>query len=252
MIRHITTEVETHDGRCPVHTYVPERAGRFPAVIVCMDGIGMRSAVLDVAARIASAGYYAFLPDLFYRVGYKAEYGVNVFSDPVARADLMTRIMPSASAANVMRDMEAFFTYIDAQPQVRRGKLGITGYCMGGRLSLYAAGHFADRFAAAASYHPGGLATDAPDSPHTMAPRITARVYVAGAIEDRSFDDAQKERLERALSDAGVNHTIETYPARHGWVFADTPAHDQVAAERHWQTLLDLLAQTLGTSSETT
>lgn len=252
MIRHIATEIETHDGRCPVHTYAPDRAGQFPVVVVFMDGIGMRSAVLDVAARIASAGYFAFLPDLFYRVGYKAEYGVNVFSDPVARADLMTRIMPSASAANVMRDMEAFFTYIDAQPDARRGKFGITGYCMGGRLALYAAGHFADRFAAAASYHPGGLATDAPDSPHTMVPRIKARVYVAGAIEDRSFDDAQKERLERALSDAGVNHTIETYPARHGWVFADTPTHDQVAAERHWRTLLDLLAQTLATPAAAT
>jgi len=246
LIRHIATEIETGDGRCPVHTYFPDRDGQFPGVVVFMDGIGMRSAVLDVAARIASAGYYAFLPDLFYRVGYKAEYGVNVFSDAVARADLMTRIVPSASAANVMRDMEAFFSYIDAQPNVRRGKLGITGYCMGGRLSLYAAGHFGERFGAAASYHGGGLATDAPDSPHRLAPRMKARVYVAGAIEDRSFDDAQQARLEQALTDAGVDHAIETYPARHGWVFADTPTHDQVAGERHWATLLALLARTLG------
>ncbi|HTI65183.1 MAG TPA: dienelactone hydrolase family protein [Gemmatimonadaceae bacterium] len=249
MIRHVATEIETRDGRCPVHTYVPDRDGSFPGVVVFMDGIGMRSAVLDVAARIAGAGYYAFLPDLFYRVGYKAEYGVNVFSDPVARADLMTRIMPSASPANVMRDMEAFFTYIDAQPEVRRGTLGITGYCMGGRLALYAAGYFAERFAAAASYHGGGLATDSPDSPHTLAPRMRARVYVAGAIEDRGFDEAQKARLEQALSDAGVDHTIETYPARHGWVLCDTPAHDQVAAERHWETLLALFARTLGGAS---
>jgi carboxymethylenebutenolidase len=246
MIQHITTEVETQDGRCPSHAFFPDRPGRWPAVIVFMDGIGMRSAVLDVAARIASAGYYVFLPDLFYRVGYKADYGVNVFSDPVSRADLMTRIMPSASTANVMRDMESFLPYVDAQPNVRAGKFGITGYCMGGRLAMYAAGYFGDRFAAAASYHGGGLATDAPDSPHRLAPQVEARVYVAGAIEDRSFDDAQKARLEQALSDAGVDHLIETYPARHGWVFADTPVHDQVAAERHWDTLLSLFGETLG------
>lgn len=252
MIQHVATEIETEDGRCSTHEYFPDRPGRWPAVVVFMDGIGMRSAVLDLGARIANAGYYAFVPDLFYRVGYKAEYGVTVFSDPVTRADLMTRIMPSASAANVMRDMNSFLAHIDAQPNVSDGKLGITGYCMGGRLALYAAGHFGDRFAAAASYHGGGLATDAPDSPHRLAPQIRARVYVAGAIEDRSFDDAQKERLERALADAGVDHTIETYPARHGWVLADTPSHDQVAAERHWATLLGLLGQTIGGGSSAT
>lgn len=246
MIKHVAIEIETQDGRCQTHSYHPEAPGPWPAVVVFMDGIGMRSAVLDIGARIAGAGYYAFLPDLFYRVGYKGEYGVSPFSDPTSRADLMTRIIPSASAANVMRDMEPFLAHIDAQPNVRRGQIGITGYCMGGRLSLYAAGHFGDRIAAAASYHGGGLATDAPDSPHTLAPRIKARVYVAGAIEDRGFDDAQKERLERALSDAGVDHKIETYPARHGWVPADTPVHDQVAGERHWETLLDLFGHTLG------
>ena len=246
MIEHVAAEIETGDGRCETHAYYPARPGPWPVVVVFMDGIGLRSAVLDIGARIASAGYYAFVPDLFYRVGYKGEYGVSPFSDPTSRADLMTRIIPSASVANVMRDMEVFLAHIDAQPNVRRGRIGVTGYCMGARLSLYAAGHFGDRIAAAASYHGGGLATDAPDSPHTLAPRIKARVYVAGAIEDRGFDDAQKERLERALSDAGVDHRIETYPARHGWVPADTPVHDQVAAERHWETLLDLFAETLG------
>ncbi len=239
-------EIETQDGRCSANAFAPDRPGPWPGVLVFMDGIGMRRSLLDIAARIASAGYYALLPDLFYRVGYKAEHGVDPFSDPAARADLMTRVMPSASAANVMRDTEAFLKHLDAQPNVRHDRIGITGYCMGGRLSLYAAGHLGDRVAAVASYHGGGLATDAPDSPHRLAPGIKARVYVAGAIQDRSFDDAQTERLERALADAGVDHLIETHPARHGWVLSDTPAHDPVAAERHWETLFDLFAATLG------
>jgi carboxymethylenebutenolidase len=77
-----------------------------------------------------------------------------------------------------------------------------------------------------------------------LAPKIKARVYVGGAIEDANFPEAQKVRLGEALTSAGVRHTIETYPARHGWVPTDTPAHDPPSAERHWQTLVDLLRQT--------
>jgi len=54
-----------------------------------------------------------------------------------------------------------------------------------------------------------------------------------------------KARLEEAFTQAGVTHQIETYPARHGWVFRDTPVYDAAAAERHWQTLLALFASTL-------
>jgi carboxymethylenebutenolidase len=153
--------------------------------------------------------------------------------------------MPSASHANVMRDTEALLAHLDGQDEVRHGPIGITGYCMGGRLAVYAAGHFGDRVAAAAAYHPGRVATDAPDSPHRLAPQMTARVYVAGAINDSSFDDAQKARLEQALTEAGVDHKIETYNAQHGWVPRDTPVHDESATARHWQTLLALFARTL-------
>ena len=54
-----------------------------------------------------------------------------------------------------------------------------------------------------------------------------------------------KERLEEALTKAGVDHKIETYQAKHGWVLRDTPAYDAAAAERHWQTLTEMLHTTL-------
>jgi carboxymethylenebutenolidase len=124
--------------------------------------------------------------------------------------------------------------------------IGTTGYCLGGGLSLSAAGNFPDRVIAAASYHGGNLANDAPDSPHLLADRIRARVYVAGAIEDASFPEAQKQRLIDALSRAGVAHHVETYPgAQHGWVPPDSAVYDDAAAERHWQTLLGLFDATL-------
>ena len=69
---------------------------------------------------------------------------------------------------------------------------------------------------------------------------MKARVYVAGAIEDDSFTDAMKAQLDGALTAAGVDHKIETYPAKHGWVMRDLPIYDQAAAERHWETMVAL------------
>ena len=182
------------------------------------------------------------LPDLFYRAGpYEPMDPKAVFADPGKRKVLMEKYFATATSANIMADMPAFLDYLAAQRDVKPGPIGITGYCMGGRLALIAAGTFPERIAAAASYHGGRLANDDPDSPHRLAPRMRARVYVAGAIEDLSFPDDMKQRLETALTDAGVDHEIETYPAKHGWVFADFPVYDAAAAERHWQTLVALL-----------
>jgi len=162
-------QLETQDGVCPTHAFQPDGEGSWPGVLMYMDGIGMRPALWTIADRIARQGYFVLLPNLFYRVGYNAEYGVNVFSDPEKRADLMTRIMPSASPANVMRDTDVLLEYMHGLETVRAEKIGITGYCMGGRLAMYATGHYGDRVAAAAAYHPAGLATDSPDSPHRLA-----------------------------------------------------------------------------------
>ena len=243
---HRTVAIETLDGRCPTHVMTPDGEGPWPAVIVFMDGIGMRPAIEEIGARLASEGYFTLVPNLFYRIEFTALDPATAFSDPVTRADLMQRVIPSASPANVTRDSQAFLRWLDAQPEVLHGPIGLVGYCMGGRLALYVAGQLGERIAAVASYHGSGLATDAPDSPHRFVDNIRGRVYVAGAIEDKGFDDAQKARLEQALTDAGVDHVVTTYPARHGWVPRDTPVHDAAQTARHWSTLLELFGETLG------
>jgi carboxymethylenebutenolidase len=163
-----------------------------------------------------------------------------VFTDPEKRKVLMEKFFAHATPANIISDTRAFLDYLAARPDVKPGGIGTTGYCMGGFMSLTAAGTYPDRIAATASYHGGRLATDAPESPHLLSPKIKSRVYIAGAIEDQSFTDEAKARLEDALTRAGVDHKIETYPAKHGWVFRDTPVYDAAAAERHWQTLVAL------------
>jgi carboxymethylenebutenolidase len=234
-------DIQTKSGTCPSYVHRPTGSGPWPAVLVFMDGIGIRPAMLEIPARLATHGYFALLPDLYYRSGpYEPMDAHSVFSDPEQRKVLMAKFAV-ATPELIMSDTEAFLDWIAAQPDVKPGGIGTTGYCMGGLMSLTAAGTYPDCIVAAASYHGARLATDAPQSPHLLASKIRARVYVAGAIEDASFPDEMKARLEAALTKAGVDHTIETYPAKHGWVFRDTPVYDAAASERHWETLLALL-----------
>ena len=234
-------EIRTRDGLCPSYVYRPAGTGPWPAVLVFMDGAGIRPAMLQIGERLATHGYFVLLPDLFYRAGpYEPMDPKAVFSDPERRKVLMEKFFSTATSANIMADMPAFLEYLAAQRDVKPGGIGVTGYCMGGRLALIAAGTYPDNIAAAASYHGGRLANDDPDSPHRLAAKMRARVYVGGAIEDQSFPDDMKARLQKALTDARVDHQIETYPAKHGWVFSDFPVYDAAASERHWRTMLAL------------
>jgi carboxymethylenebutenolidase len=244
-------EIKTDNGICPSYVYRPSGKPPWPAVLVFMDGIGIRPAMLELGERLATYGYFVLLPDLFYRSGpYEPMDARTVFSDPAQRKVLMEKFFALATQPNIMADTRAFLNYLAVQPDVKAGGIGTTGYCMGGLMSLAAAGTYPDRIVATASYHGGRLATDAPDSPHRLAPKIKSRVYIAGAIEDASFPDDMKQRLETALTQAHVDHKIETYPARHGWVLPDTDAYDEAAAERHWQSLLALLESKLKTEPE--
>lgn len=173
---------------------------------------------------------------------------MKVFRDPSRSAERqawVSKVMSTANQANVKKDTAVLLDWLATQSDVVQPRVGVTGYCMGGGLALAMAGHFPDRIAAAASFHGGRLATDAPESPHLLAPKMKARVYVAGAIEDPSFPDDMKQRLDDALGAAGVDHVVDTYPARHGWVPSDTPVHDAAQAERHYQALFALFDATL-------
>jgi carboxymethylenebutenolidase len=210
-----------------------------PAVLMLIDGIGVRPAMHEIAERLAQAGYHVLMPDLFYRLGdYVAPDPKVLFSDPAVRAAWWGR-HKETTMERLLVDIGVYLGRIDAV------KVGTTGYCMGGRLSIAAAATYPDRIAAAAAYHPGGLVTDGADSPHLLVKQIRASVYVGGAMEDQTFTDAQRQTFDDALAAAGVDHVVERYEARHGWVPSDTPAHDAAATARHWETMLALFGRTL-------
>lgn len=234
--------IQAKDGNCPAWLYLPAGPGVWPGVILYMDGPGIRPAIHRMARRLADAGYAVLLPDLFYRSGrYEPVNPKITFTDPALRQAHREKYMALVTPSAAMADTEAMLSFLASRAEIQPGPIGVVGYCMGGRLALIAAGKFPNHIAAAASYHGGGLANDTPSSPHLLAGKMKARVYVAGAIEDANFDDEQKARLEKALLEAGVNHFVETRPARHGWVPDDMPVHDPVEAEHHWKTLTGLL-----------
>jgi len=241
-------QIKTRDGQSEASVFHPNSGkGPWPAVLVYQDGRGIRPALFELGERIAQAGYFVLLPDLFYRGGkYEAPDAKRFNEDEEFRNRWRNKYMATASKANVQSDTESFLSFLAGNPDVSSLAIGTTGYCMGGGLSLATAGNFPDRVIAAASYHGGGLATDAADSPHRLASRIKARVYVAGAVEDASFPDEQKQLLIETLKAAKVDHTVETYAgAKHGWVPTDSAVYNREASERHYQTLIALFDATL-------
>jgi len=238
--------VPTEDGACAATLHTPSNGGSWPAVILYPDAGGVRETFGAMADRLAGLGYAVLLPDVFYRTGGYAPFDLaTVFSDPPERERLMSMVA-SVTAEMMVRDAGAFLGFLAGRSEVSGTGVGTTGYCMGGRMSLMAAGHYPDRVAAAASFHGGRLAaTDDPDSPYLLADRIRAAVHVAAAENDGSFPPDQYQRLEQALTTAGVKHTIDTYPAAHGFAVPDNPTYDAAADQRHWAALTELYAGNL-------
>jgi carboxymethylenebutenolidase len=243
---HEQVSIRTRDGECPTYVCTPSEAGPHPAVIFYMDGLGIRPTIVDMGERLAGYGYVVLVPDLYYRVGSHDELvPAEVFASGDVRGTL-GHLFASTDNRRAGEDTEAFLGYLDTRPDVAGTKVGTTGYCMGGGISLTAAGTYPDRIAAAASFHGGSLATDSELSPHLLAPRMAGRVYVAGADHDDSYPAEMAATLEQSLTDAGVDHRLETYPeALHGWTMKDFPVYNEAAAERHWDELASLFAETL-------
>jgi carboxymethylenebutenolidase len=237
-------DLSTPDGVLDCHVFRPAGSGPLPAVIVYMDAFGIRPALASMAERLASHGYVVAVPNLYYRSGAYAPFDSStVFVEGPERTRFKGMIA-SISDAAVMRDTAIVIGTFDRLPFVRRGAMAAVGYCMGGGFALSAAGTFPDRMAAAAAFHGGGLATDKADSPHLLASKMAARIYVGAAGIDPSFPEEQETRLRRALDDAHVDYVLERYDgARHGFAVTEHPAYDQAASERHWRTLVEELRQ---------
>ncbi|GAA3045345.1 dienelactone hydrolase family protein [Streptomyces glomeratus] len=247
--RGTSLDIPTRDGTADAYLVHPDDRSPHPAVLLYMDAFGLRPRLKAMADRLARNGYTVLVPNLFYRHGRAPLVELPDLIDTSERPDLFRQIMPFMRALTPQaaeRDADAYLRRLADCPEAADGPVGVTGYCMGARLALRTAGTHPDRVAAVAGFHGGRLATDSPDSPHLVAGRVTAEAYFGHADRDPSLPPEQIERLEKALTEAGVRHRCEVYPgARHGFTQADTSAYGAEAAERHWTELLALLDRAL-------
>ncbi len=235
----ITETITTPDGICPAVICIPEPAGdldgRWPGIVMYPDAGGTRPVFHAMAARLAALGYVVLLPDVYYRSGRWEPFDMKtVFSDKAERhriVSMMATITPEMMAS----DAGAFFDCLGARPDVTGDRFGATGYCMGGRTSLMVAGRVPERVSAAMSFHGGGLVGDDSDSPHLLANRIRAALYIGAAENDPSYTPEQSATFDTALTRAGVEHLIEWYAAAHGFAVTDNTTYDRAAADRHWR-----------------
>jgi carboxymethylenebutenolidase len=242
-------QVKTPDGVCDA-AFIHPSSGSHPAVLIWPDAFGLRPSMRDIGKRIAAEGYSVLVPNPFYRVAKApviADPTSFSFSNPTDMAKLRPLMASINAAGAAEKDATAFVAFLDAQSQVDKAKkFGTQGYCMGGPLVVRTAAALPDRIGAGASFHGGGLVTNAPDSPHLLAPKIKARMYFGIASNDDARQPDAKDKLREAFAAAKVPAEIEVYPALHGWCVPDMPMQDgkpiysKPDAEKAWGKLVAL------------
>jgi carboxymethylenebutenolidase len=249
----INVEIKTPDGTCDA-VFIHTTIGSHPGALVWPDGLGLRPAMRDIGKRLAAEGYSVLVPNPFYRSAEAPVFDASFnFENQTDRARLMQMIGLVNAAGAAERDAVAYVGFLDAQKEVNKArKIGTQGYCMGGSLAIRTAATLPDRVGAAASFHGGGLVTDKPDSPHLLASRVKARIYIGIASNDDEREPDAKDQLREAFAAAQVPAEIEVFAgALHGWCMPDmplqngAPIYSKPDAERAWGKLLALYKMAL-------
>jgi carboxymethylenebutenolidase len=238
--------VETPDGMADCY-FVHPASGAHAAVIVWPDIVSIRPAFRAMGKRLAESGYSVLVVNPYYRThkGQIVPDGKG-FRDPGIRELLMPHAR-SLSPETCVSDGRAFVDYLDAQPSVDTGrKIGTTGYCMTGSYTMRLAAAMPDRIGAGGSFHGGGLASDAEDSPHLLASKMKAGFLIAIAANDDERDPNAKVLLREAFDANNVRAEIEVYKdTLHGWCPPDSAVYHEDQAERAWSRLLALFEKEL-------
>jgi carboxymethylenebutenolidase len=238
-------KITTPDGVCDAY-FVRPSSGKHPAVLVWPDIAGLRPAFRTMGKRLAESGYAVLTVNPFYRSKPAPVIPEGAsFQQPEVRA----MIMPLAQALNEnthKTDAIAFTTWLDQQAAVNtKKKIGTTGYCMGGPIVFRTAAARPDRIGGAATFHGGGLATTAANSPHLLIPQMKADFLICVAENDDKADPTVKDTLRASFAAAKLPAEIEVYKANHGWCAIDSAAFNQAEADRAWARLLVLFDKAL-------
>jgi carboxymethylenebutenolidase len=246
-------DIPTSSGRMEAFVTHPEEDGPFPAVLVYMDVFGLREDLYDVARRIATVGYYAMVPDFYYRNG-KLRVTFPEGKSRWALADLDKDEEKQARAAGkaltntmAVEDTGAILKFLEGEP-VKAGPKGAIGFCMGGRLAMCAAGNFPDHFRAVAGFHPSSLVSDDPTSPHLLADKFRGEVYCGFPEDDPLAPTSTINKLVEVFSRAQTKYRYQRHMgAVHGYGLAARDVHHKQAANRDWEAIFAMFHRQIPT-----
>jgi len=235
--------IETPEGRMEAYFVRPDGKGPFASVIMYQNVGGLSESMRVMARRVAAEGYCCVVPDLYYRLGK-----IVIDADSTAEPVLAIRKAAISSLKNgmVMADTRALLDFMSVDPFVRSGPKGTVGYCMGGRFSILAAGHFSGEFMATASLFGVGLLTEAEDSPHLVLDRCQGEIYCGFAEHDPTVPPALVERFSELLRKCPASSLAETHPgSHHGYAFPGRIVYHKVASEKSWERIFAMFSRQL-------
>ena len=237
--------IKTPDGEAEAHFAHPI-SGKAPAILVWPDAFGLRPAFRQMGKRLAESGYAVLTINPYYRVAKVPALPAGLdFAKPEDRAQIM-KLMSTLNPTTHVTDAKAFIGWIDSQSVVDTAKkMGTTGYCMGGPITMRTAAERPDRIGGAASFHGGGLVTDQPSSPHLLVPKMKVSYLFAVAQNDDEKEPHAKDVLRDTFAKNNLKAEIEVYPAAHGWCPPDAAVYDKAQAEKAWGRMLAIFKTAL-------
>ena len=239
-------EFKSADGTVDGYLYANNDGKPRPGVIHLQDIMGIRDSVRGMAKRLAESGYTVLLPNEFYRTGRPPlfDFPLEFGSERTMKRfqELTSPLTPEAQE----RDADAYVNYLASLPSVSKGGMAVIGYCFSGGVAMRMAAARSDKLSAAASFHGGGLYSDAPTSPHRLLPRIKSQLYFGHAVQDRSMTEEQIRNFESELRKWGGKFGSDTYEgALHGWTVPGGPIYHHDQAEVAFQKLTGVLSNAL-------
>lgn len=234
--------IKTPDGTADSY-FVHPSSGTAPGVLIWPDIFGLRPAFRQMGKRLAESGYAVLVINPFYRTK-KAPTASQGAATPIQE------LMPLAQSLNEtthMTDAKAFIGWLDQQAPVAKNRMmGTQGYCMGGPMAFRTAAAMPDRIGGVATFHGGGLVTNAADSPHLQAAKSHAQFLICIADNDDMRSPNDKVAMKETFAAAHLPAEIEVYKGcAHGWCPPDSHVYNEPNAEKAWSRLLVLYGKAL-------
>ena len=232
-----TVQLNTSDGKMEAHVAQPKGGGVYPGVVVIQEAFGVNDHIKKVTERIAAEGYVAIAPDIFHR----EEDRLIPYSDMKKAIATLQRVVDGKA----MEDIGAAIAQLKSQGNVKSGSIGVTGFCMGGRLTYLAAAHHASDLKCAVPYYGGGIPVGNP-SPLSRTGEIKCPMQLFFGAKDQLIPQDHVEQIRAELTAKKVAFQLEVYPeAGHGFFCDERGSYHETSAKDAWEKTKAFFAQHL-------